>query len=107
MLEHARPEVARAVQQLCVIDEDVIPVRESRVLRLPQGHRPPVRHFLCAQCLQRFQVRGQACLVQLLPRAECAEQQQLRAGDPRMLREELDQTGLARGGRGGEEDARA
>jgi hypothetical protein len=45
--------------------------------------------------------------VQLLPRTECAEQQELRAGDLRMLREELDETGFARSGRGGEEDARA
>ena len=107
MLEHARPEARDTVQKLSVVDEDVVPMSKRRVFWLLQCQRPPIRHFLRAQRLHRSQIRRQASFVQLLTCAERAELQQLRVGDAWVLREELDETGLASRRRRRDEHARA
>lgn len=107
MLEHARPEARDTVQKLSVVNEDVVPVRECRVFWLLQCQRPPIRHFLRAQRLHRTQIRRQASFVQLLTCTERAELQQLRVGNAWVLREELDETGLASCRRCRDEHARA
>lgn len=74
---HAGPEAGRAVQQLSVVDEYVIPVCASRLFLLAQRKRPPVLHFLGAQWLNRSEIRGTMLTIEQATSVQRAHMQHL------------------------------